>query len=74
MLAALMTGAHRSISALRCVPSFSGVEPTTTTPSASSLALICGSASAATVSAYILWMSSGGVLAGTKNANHDEVS
>src|SRR5262249_2899120 len=74
MLAALITGAHRSISALRCVPSCSGVEPTTTTPSASSLALICGSASAATVSACILWIISGGVLAGTKKANHDEVS
>src|SRR5262249_32673876 len=73
MLAALMTGAHRSISALRCVPSCSGVEPTPTTPSASSLALACG-ASAATVSACILRMISGGVLAGTKKANHDEVS
>src|SRR6266516_2143425 len=33
MLAAWMTGAHLSISALRCVPSCSDVEPTTTTPS-----------------------------------------
>src|SRR5262249_57280251 len=54
MLAALMTGAHLSISALRWVPSCSGVEPTTTTPSASSLALICGSARPATGAALIL--------------------
>src|SRR5262249_11681040 len=74
MLAALMTGAHRSISACTCISSCPGVEPTTTTPSASSLALICASASAATVSACILEMISAGVLAGTKKANHDEVS
>ena len=33
MLAALMTGAHFSISVLKCAPSSSGVEPTTITPS-----------------------------------------
>src|SRR5262249_56853522 len=68
MLAALLTGAHRSISALRCVPSCSGVEPTTTTPSASSLALICGSAGARTVSAGLFWVSSGRVLGGPNEA------
>src|SRR5262249_34997279 len=74
IFAALITGAHFSISALRCAPSASGVEPTTTTPIVSSLALIGGSARTATVSALILPMISAGVLAGMKKANQDDVS
>src|SRR5262249_35621167 len=74
MLAALIPGSHFSISARRCAPSSSGVEPTMTTPSWSSLALIGDSRSTATVSACILRMMSSGVLAGTKKANHDDVS
>src|SRR4029450_4631473 len=74
MLAALMTGPHLSISSLRWVASAAGVEPIITTPSASSLVWTAGSAITATVSAWILRTISGGVLAGTKNANQDEVS
>src|SRR5262245_46886289 len=73
MLAALMTGPHLAISSLRCAPSASGVEPIGIRPRLSSLAFTAGSASVAALSVYILWMISGGVLAGMKKANHDDV-
>ena len=44
------------------------------TPSLSSRALIAGSRSTATVSAFILRTISGGVLAGTTKANQDDMS
>src|SRR5215468_4842310 len=74
MPASLISGPHLSISALRMAASSSGVEPRTTTPRASSFCLVAGSVSAATVSACILRMISGGVFAGTKKAYQDETS
>src|SRR5262249_40230557 len=68
-----MTGAHLSISALRKAASAAGVEPTTT-PSCSSRSLVAGSLSAATVSACILRMISGGVLAGAKSAYQEDTA
>src|SRR5215470_1582312 len=74
MLASLITGPHLSISALTYRPSSSGVEATTLTPSCSSRCLVTGSFRAATVSAFILRMISGGVLIGAKIAYQDETS
>ena len=51
-----------------------GVEPSTTTPSGSNLALTAASDSAVTVAALILPMMSGGVLAGMNSAYHDDTS
>src|SRR5262249_23099527 len=74
MPASLMTGPHLSISVFRNVASSAGVELTTTTPSCSSRALVVGSFSAATVSAWIFAMTSGEVLAGAKNAYQEDTS
>src|SRR5262245_49469295 len=73
--ASLITGPHLSISDLRWAASSAGVDPTTTTPSCcSSRSLVTGSASAATVSACILAMISGEVLAGGRKGDDEDAS
>src|SRR6266568_4631621 len=74
MPASSMITLHFAISAARVTRNSSGDEPTTPTPSCSSLALVAGSASAATVSACILRMMDSGVLAGTNSAYQAETS
>ena len=62
------------MSALRYAPISSGVEPTITMPSCSSRATTAGSFRTVAVSAEIFLTMAGDVLAGRKNANHDDES
>src|SRR4030088_3492187 len=74
IFASWITGPHLSISDFRKAASSPGVEPFGVAPRSSNRGLTDGWASAALVSALILAMISGGVLAGTKNPNHDDTS
>ncbi len=65
IFAALMIGPHNCVSARAFAASSSGVEPPARTPDNSNFALTAGSASIATISVFILFTISRGVLAGT---------